>query len=133
MHPDVTYKICGTHTRSDEVGLKNACNSIRRNKMLAAVMDKAPNIFPFVHSNYAEISYLFWGMLCLLYLDDRTVGSLTDDVVSDLAVIEEAASELGLHLNRNKSEVICHGRETYDFISFKVPEINLPTQTKRLS
>ena len=124
--------------------------------MLAAVMDKAPNIFPFVHSNYAETSHLFWGNRCLqsaegvqqgdplgplffclsiqhitthlkselslLYLDDWTVGGLADDVVSDLSVIEQAANELGLHLNRSKSEAICHGRETYDFPSSELPE-----------
>ena len=121
-------------------------------------MDKAPNIFPFVHSNYAETSHLFWGNrylqsaegvqlgdplgpllfclsiqhvtthlkseLSLLYPDDWTVGGLADDVVSDLSVIEQAANELGLYLNTNKSDAICHGRETYDFLSSELPEFN---------
>ena len=32
------------------------------------------------------------------------------DLVSDLSTIEVAANELGLHHNRNKSEVISFGR-----------------------
>ena len=63
--------------------------------------------------------------LCLLYLDDWTVGGTANDVVSDLSVIEEAASELGLHLNRNKSEAICFGKDTQDFITSKIPDLKI--------
>ena len=38
-----------------------AFNLVRRNKLLAAVQDLAPDLFPFVHSSYSSPSSLFWG------------------------------------------------------------------------
>ena len=39
---------------------KNAFNSIRRDKVLEAVHDKAPDIYPFVHLAYEKPSHLFY-------------------------------------------------------------------------
>ena len=39
----------------------NAFNSIRRDKMLEAVFELAPDIYPLVHSAYASPSNLLWG------------------------------------------------------------------------
>lgn len=44
--------------------------------------------------------------LCLFYLDDGTLGGCKEDVLHDLAVVEQEGAELGLHLNHQKSEVI---------------------------
>ena len=44
--------------------------------------------------------------LCVMYLDDVSVGGSAEDVLHDLDVIK-AAEELGLFLNNNKSEIIC--------------------------
>ena len=38
----------------------NAFNSIRRDKMLEAVIQHVPQIYPFVHSAYSSVSSLFW-------------------------------------------------------------------------
>ena len=40
---------------------KNAFNTLRRDKMLSAVLEFAPDLFPFVHSAYSEPSFLFFG------------------------------------------------------------------------
>ena len=45
--------------------------------------------------------------LCLCYLDDITVGGISDGILSDLSVVKQRAADLGLELNQNKSEVIC--------------------------
>ena len=37
----------------------NVFNSVRRDKLLAAVQDLAPDLFPFVHSSYSSPSSLF--------------------------------------------------------------------------
>ena len=44
-----------------KLDFRNAFNSVRRDKMLEAVQDLAPELFPFVHSAYASPSSLFWG------------------------------------------------------------------------
>ena len=45
--------------------------------------------------------------LCVMYLDDVSVGGPVEDVLHDLEVIQ-AAEELGLFLNSSKSEIVCH-------------------------
>ena len=50
-----------------KLDFRNAFNSVRRDKMLRAVQDLAPSIYPFVHSVYSSPSSLFW--------DDRTLVS----------------------------------------------------------
>ena len=44
-----------------KLDFKNAFNSIRRDKMLEAVRDLAPDIYPLVHSTYSAPSSLLWG------------------------------------------------------------------------
>eukprot|EP00731_Ephydatia_muelleri_P031989 Em0023g496a len=43
-----------------KLDFKNAFNSVRRDKMLKAVQQLAPSIFPFVHSAYSSPSSLYW-------------------------------------------------------------------------
>ena len=43
--------------------------------------------------------------LCVLYLDDISLGGSTEEIVQDLKRIESAA-EIGLELNNEKSEII---------------------------
>ena len=40
---------------------KNAFDSVRCDKMLTAVRDLVPMLFPFIHSMYSSPSLLFWG------------------------------------------------------------------------
>ena len=47
--------------------VRNAFNSLRRDKMLSAVQVLAPTILPFVHSAYSNTSFLFW--------DDKSIQS----------------------------------------------------------
>ena len=49
-----------------KLDFRNAFKSVRRDKMLSAVQDRAPSIYPFVHSVYSSPSSLFW--------DDRTLS-----------------------------------------------------------
>ena len=44
-----------------KLDFKNAFNCLRRDKMLAAVSEKAPELFPFIHSAYGTPSSLFIG------------------------------------------------------------------------
>ena len=44
--------------------------------------------------------------LKVFYLDDGTLGSNVDNVIHNLSIVEEIARQLGLRLNRGKSEVI---------------------------
>ena len=45
--------------------------------------------------------------LCLLYLDDVTLGGTVEEIMNDLEVIFQEASDLGLSLNPCKPEIIC--------------------------
>ena len=44
-----------------KLDFKNAFNNILRDRMLKAVMELAPDLFPLVHSAYSSPSLLFWG------------------------------------------------------------------------
>ena len=44
-----------------KLDFKNAFNSIRRDKMLEASRNLAPDIYPLVFSAYSSPSNLFWG------------------------------------------------------------------------
>ncbi len=44
-----------------KLDFRNAFNSIRRDKVLEAVLEHAPGLYPFVHSAYTLPSSLFWG------------------------------------------------------------------------
>ena len=44
-----------------KLDFQNAFNSIRRDKMLEATSDLAPEIFSYVHSSYSSPTHLYWG------------------------------------------------------------------------
>ena len=50
-----------------KLDFRNAFNSIHRDKVLAAVLEHSPGLYPFVHSVYSSPSSLFWS--------DRTIDS----------------------------------------------------------
>ena len=52
----------------------------------------------------------------IFYLDDGTLGGVCDDVLQDLKMVEDVAGQLGLQLNRGKSEVVC--RDPHNLKSF---------------
>ena len=45
--------------------------------------------------------------LKIFYLDDGLLGSIGTEVLNDITRVQEEAAHLGLHLNLNKSELIC--------------------------
>ena len=45
--------------------------------------------------------------LCLFYLDDGTLGGSVRDLEHDLEVVERLGTEIGLQLNRQKTEIVC--------------------------
>ena len=49
-----------------KLDFKNAFNSLRIDKMLLAVRELAPALYPFVHSSYSSPSSLFWHDSVLL-------------------------------------------------------------------
>ena len=53
-----------------KLDFSNAFNSMYRDKMLDAVSDLAPNIYPFVDSAYPTSSNLVWGDRSLLSAED---------------------------------------------------------------
>lgn len=50
----------------------------------------------------------------LFYLDDGSLGGRCEDVLRDIRIVEKTAEELGLQLNRSKSEVVCHDSSTLE-------------------
>ena len=112
----------------------NAFNSIRRDKVFAAVDDMVSELLPLVHSAYSKPPSLFFGdkivqscegvqqgdplfgyprmtqsltsEIKVFYLDNGTLGGQLNDVLSDLEVVVRQAEELGLRLNREKCELI---------------------------
>ena len=140
-----------------KLDFENAFNSIRRDKMLTAVRERAPEIYPLVHSAYSAHSALFFGgeslqsaegiqqgdplgplLFCLtvhdtildlhstfraFYLDDGTLGGSVEEVLQDLAFVERAAAELGLHLNHDKSELICTNSSTREAVLSVAPRL----------
>ena len=45
--------------------------------------------------------------LSIFYLDDGLIGGSVDDILHDINLVQEVAEGLGLHLNLQKSELIC--------------------------
>ena len=71
---------------------------------------------------------LYTNLRCsfhLFYLDDGTLGGHSADVLQDLHDIEKQAEEIGLHLNKSKSEVICKSSTTSTTWKARVPDIQL--------
>ena len=138
-----------------KLDFKNAFNSLRRDKMLLAVHELAPALYPFVHSCYSSPSSLFWHdsvlqsaegvqqgdplgplLFCLSihdlcsqlrsefnvwYLDDGSVGGSLEEIRHDLEIVQCVGTELGLHLNRQKSEVISTNPATASPILSAIP------------
>ena len=52
--------------------------------------------------------------LRVFYLDDGTIGNNLEDILSDLLLVEEETPDLGLQLNRSKSELLCKDSTTWD-------------------
>ena len=53
------------------------------------------------------------------------MGGHSADVLQDLHDIEKQAEEIGLHLNKSKSEVICKSSATSTMWKARVPDIQL--------
>ena len=85
-------------------------------------------IYRLIHSAYSRPSSLFFGEETLqssegiaihdivqevhsafrvFYFDDGTLGGSVEEVLHDLSFVERSALDLGLHLNHDKSELIC--------------------------
>ena len=58
--------------------------------------------------------------LCIMYLDDVTLGGSCSDILHDLEVIMEAEN-LGLTLNNSKSKIICLDNTTHGSIITHLP------------
>ena len=142
-----------------KLDFRNAFNTLRRDKMLEAVLEYAPDLFPFVHSAYERPSSLFCSdailmseegvqqgdplgplLFCLtihpmvqqlksefrvFYLDDGTVGGSMQDVLGDLDLVERMAPDLGLQLNRSKSELICDDQSVSEAMLLEAPGLHL--------
>ena len=142
-----------------KLDFKNAFNCLRRDKMLLAVGELAPQLLPLVHSAYCSPSSLYIGdetiqssegvqqgdplgplLFCLtihgivqrlrsevhmFYLDDGTLGGSLDDILCDLQTVEHEAGELGLQLNRGKSEVICEDSNTREALLRSAPGLRV--------
>ena len=56
-------------------------------------------------------------------MDDGTLGGACDDVLRDLKMVEDVAGQLGLQLNRGKSEVACRDPHTLKSFSSAAPGV----------
>ena len=140
----------------------NAFNCLRRDKMIAAVKQLAPELLPLVTCAYSTPSFLFFGediipssegvqqgdplgplLFCLavhdlvqqlqsefniFFLDDGTLGGSLEGVLEDFSTVERMAGELGLQLNRDKSEVICDDSSTRSAMLRAVPGLSVTEQ-----
>ena len=57
----------------------------------------------------------------LFYLDDGTLGGSRDDLMHDLEVVEQEGAEVGLRLNKGKSEIVCASTDTSDSLLPSLP------------
>ena len=132
-----------------KLDFKNAFNSVRRDKMLTAVRDLVPMLFPFIHSVYSSPSLLFWGdkiiqssegvqqgdplgslLFCLSIhhvvchlKSELCIGYIDDlDVQHDVDLVECEAGELGLVLNHKKSEIITNNPSSRSSILAQMPD-----------
>ena len=62
--------------------------------------------------------------LCIMYLDDITLGGTTEDILHDLGIIESAAN-IGLTLNNHKSEIITNDPVARGTLISSFPEARL--------
>ena len=61
----------------------------------------------------------------VFYLDDGSLGGRVGEVLRDLQTVEGAAEELGLQLNRRKSEVIGHNSASLESLLAAAPELKV--------
>ena len=61
----------------------------------------------------------------VFYLDDGTLGGSVEDVLSDFRLVEEVAAELGLSLNRSKTELICDDLASCEAFLSEVPGLQV--------
>ena len=61
----------------------------------------------------------------IAYLDDITLGGTVEDIVQDFQEISAAASDFGLALSRNKSEVICKDHATLGLLLTEIPGLSV--------
>ena len=64
----------------------------------------------------------------MFYLDDGTLGGGMEEVHQDFKTVEQMAGELGLSLNRGKSEVICDDSNTRKAMLHAVPGLSVVDQ-----
>jgi len=127
---------------------RNTFNSVRRDKMLRAVQDLVPSIYPFLHSVYSSPSSLFWDnrtlsssegvqqgdplgplLFCLAIYHHSTLlpaVEYSDDITLGGSTEEilhnlESFAKIGLTLNNQKSEIICNDPVTRGTIIIAMP------------
>ena len=61
--------------------------------------------------------------LCVCYLDDGTLGVSKADLLHDLDLIKNAAVDLGLPLNLEKSELVCNDQMLRDLFLSSIPSL----------
>ena len=66
----------------------------------------------------------------VFYLDDGTLGGSCSDAIQDLSMVEAVAAELGLKLNRGKSEVMCHDPSILESFLLKFPGFQVTSSEK---
>ena len=66
---------------------------------------------------------------CAFYLDDRMLGGSVGDVIEDLESVERMSENLGLQLNRRKSEVICGDTATRESFLLAAPSFHMTSPT----
>ena len=59
------------------------------------------------------------------FLDDGTLGGYWEDVIDDLKLIEEEASDVGLQLNRSKTELFCSDSATRSKVLSTFPGVRV--------
>ena len=109
-----------------KIDFKNAFNSIRRDKILEAVHDLAPNIYPFTHLAYEEPSHLFFNHSHVIPSQE---GVQQGDPLGPLLfclIIHSLVNQLPLQrfykpYNKSKSEIICKSESYRNEISLHLP------------
>ena len=61
----------------------------------------------------------------VFFLDDGTLVGSLEEVLEDFSTVERMAGELGLQLNRDKSEVICDDSTTRSAMLRAVPGLSV--------
>ena len=69
-----------------------------------------------------HMSTLLQSELSFFYLDDCTLGGDVVDLSHDLEIVERIGAAMGLHLNNEKSEIICACPATTTSIQHLLPE-----------